>query len=332
MRFRNCRALVTGGLGFIGSSLAIRLAREGARVTIVDSCIEGCGANPHNIDGVLNIEIIQADIGQPDSYAIALRSTDIVFNLAGEISHIGSMRSPGRDLYLNTTSQLNFLEACRQLRPGIRIVYASTRQVYGIPQYLPVDERHSLNPIDYNGVHKVAAGQYHLMLSRIGALDAILLRLTNVYGPRMSLTAPHQGFISAFVRTLMQGGRLKIFGDGIQLRDPLYVDDAVEAFLLAALIRNPSERIFNIGGPEHLELGEIAQIASRLALAPPPSQVPFPADLKPIDIGSYFTDSTLFWGETGWRPYVRFEEGFDSTLKFFRAELPHYLNMPVPVT
>lgn len=330
MRFKNRHALVTGGLGFIGSNLALRLAAEGARVTIVDSCIDGCGANPHNVANAPRIEVIQAGIEEPSRFSKALSSVDIVFNLAGEISHIGSMTVPERDLELNTTAQLRFLEACRAAQPGIRVVYASTRQVYGVPQYLPVDERHPVNPVDYNGVHKLAAGGYHLMLSRIGALDAVILRLTNVYGPRMSLTAPHQGFLSSFLRTLMLGGSLRIFGDGIQLRDPLYIDDAVEAFILAALKPPTSDRIFNIGGPEHLELGEIAKTTSRLADAPPPKMTPFPAELKAIDIGSYFTDSTLFMSETGWRPQVRFEDGFRQTIQFFRAEISHYLEAAVP--
>jgi UDP-glucose 4-epimerase len=312
-------------LGFIGSNVARQLELEGARVWIVDSQVEGCGANPENIRGLTRVEWIQADIGEPDRFRSALRECDLVLNLAGEISHIDSMDNPDRDLRLNATANLRFLEGCRRACPGVRVVYASTRQVYGAPQYLPVDENHPVHPVDYNGVHKYAAGQYHLMLTRKGDLDAIVLRLTNVYGPRMSLTAPKQGFLSTFLRRLMLGQRLRIFGDGRQLRDPIYVDDVVEAFLQAALLVQPKHRTFNIGGGEHLAVSEIARIASRLAGVAEPELMPFPPELLCIDIGSYFTDPSRFHEATGWEALTGFEDGFCRTLEFYRRHPSPYL-------
>jgi UDP-glucose 4-epimerase len=331
MRFSSRRVLVTGGLGFIGSNVARQLEHEGARVWIVDSRVEGCGANPENIRGLSRVDWIEADIGEPERFRTVLRDCDLILNLAGEISHIDSMANPDRDLRLNATANLRFLEGCRRECPGVRVVYASTRQVYGAPLYLPVDENHPIHPVDYNGVHKYAAGHYHLMLTRKGDLDAIVLRLTNVYGPRMSLTAPKQGFLSAFLRALMLGQRLRIFGDGRQLRDPVYVDDVVEAFLRAALLERPEERTFNVGGGEHLELREIARVASRLADAPEPELTPFPPELLRIDIGSYFTDPSRFHRATGWKATVGFEEGFRRTLDFYRADPVPYLPEAVMV-
>ena len=334
MRFKGRRALVTGGLGFIGSNLARALHREGADVTVVDACIPGCGANDHNLADEPAIEVVRADIGVPMEFRSVIEQTDVIFNLAGEISHIDSMNHPERDLERNATSQLRFLEACRQWRRGVRVIYAGTRQVYGVPRYLPVDEKHPIDPVDYNGVHKFAATQYHMMLTRTGALNASVLRLTNVYGPRMSLTASNQGFISTFLKRLLKRESLSIFGDGEQLRDPVYVDDAVEAFLLLGLRTDLPERTFNMGGLEILSLREIATTASRAAGMPEPSTVPFPPDLKAIDIGSYYSDSTRLRSSTNWSPQVNFATGFARALDFYRGRLDHYLphSIPAPIS
>ena len=316
MRYENCRALVTGGLGFIGSNLALQLAAEGARVTVVDPCVPGCGGDPANIPPASGIRVISANIGQVERLRDHIMQADVIFNVAGEISHIQSMLNPERDLDLNTRDHLRFLEACREWRRGVRVVYASTRQVFGVPEYLPVDEIHPVNPVDYNGVHKYAASQYHLMLSRKGDLDAIVLRLTNVYGPRMSFAAMNQGFLSVFLKRMTEGLPLAVYGDGEQLRDPLHVSDCVEAFLRAGLMES-SVRAYNVGGGEVLSLRQIACIAAGVAGLPEPKLVPFPADRQAIDIGSYYTDSTLFRQTTGWAPRVSMEAGMREALAFY---------------
>lgn len=327
MNYRNTNVLITGGLGFIGSNLAIRLAEQGARVTIVDSRVVGCGANLHNISPIADrVEVIPRDIGDANQFASAVRDARVIFNLAGEISHIHSMEFPERDLLINTVSQLRFLQAVAQLNPGVRVVYAGTRQVYGKPDYLPLDESHPVRPIDFNGVHKYAANMYHAMLSRSGHLDAIVLRLTNVYGPRMALSIPCQGFLSTFLRLVLTGKGLDVYGDGRQLRDPVFVDDAVEAFLCAGMAPNVTERTLNVGGPQALSLAEIAVACARLAGDLPVSFRPFPEDRAAIDIGSYCTDSQRFEKALGWKPAIPFEEGLLSTLAFYRAEMAHYLD------
>lgn len=240
MDYRGKNVLITGGLGFIGSNLAIRAAGLGAEVTIIDSSIEGCGANPDNIQSIRDrIHLVPLDIGQAREFAATIAKADVIFNLAGEISHLHSMEFPERDLEINTTSQLRFLEVCTRENAAVRIVYAGTRQIYGVPEYLPVDESHPINPVDFNGIHKYAATMYHLMLTRAGRLDAMVLRLTNVYGPRMALNVPSQGFLSTFLRKLTMGESLEIYGDGAQLRDPVYVEDVVDAFLLAGAEPHP---------------------------------------------------------------------------------------------
>ncbi len=331
MSYQNLPVLITGGLGFIGSNLAIRLVEEGARVTIADPSIPGCGANNHNIAPIQNqVEILRRDIGDVDQISDAIRSAKVIFNIAGEISHIHSMEFPERDLLINTVAQLRFLQACVRFNPGVRVVYAGTRQVYGKPDYLPMDESHPVRPVDFNGVHKYAANMYHLMLSRSGHLDALVLRLTNVYGPRMSLSIPCQGFLSTFLRLALTGKGLEVYGDGQQLRDPVFVDDVVEAFLLAGMKQSVRERTLNVGGPEPLTLLRIAQICAAQAGGLPVGLRPFPEDRVGIDIGSYSTDSTLIGKELAWRPLTRFEDGILSTLAYYRAGLSPYLDPANP--
>lgn len=330
MSYRGIPVVVTGGLGFIGSNLAVRLVEEGADVTIIDPSIPGCGANLHNVAPVMDrVRVLHCDIGEmADTEAI--RRARVIFNMAGEISHIHSMEFPERDLLINSVSQLRFLQMVARVNPGVRTVFASTRQIYGKPLYLPIDERHPLNPVDYNGVHKLAAGAYHLMLSRSGHLDAVILRLTNVYGPRMSLAIPCQGFLSTFLRRVLTGNGLEVYGDGAQLRDPVFVDDVVDAFLTAGAARIREERIFNVGGPQPLSLRQIAEICCRIGGNLPFGLRPFPADRAVFDIGSYYTDSTLIGKELGWRAGTTFEDGIERTLAYYRSQMDQYLDPAKP--
>ena len=331
MNYSGKRVLITGGLGFIGSNLAIRAVELGAEVTIVDSSVAGCGANPYNIEPVKDrVRVIPLDVGQAEQFREEVARTNVVFNLAGEISHSHSMEYPERDLEINTVSQLRFLNVCKSHNRGVRIVYAGTRQIYGVPEYLPVDEAHSIHPVDFNGVHKHAATLYHEMMSRGGHLDAVVLRLTNVYGPRMALSAPCQGFIGTFFRRMVLGHGLLVYGDGSQQRDLLYVDDAVEAFLMAGTAAPLRSRTYNLGGPEALSLMKIAGICSEAAGGHAPEFRPFPKEQKEIDIGSYCADWGLIRRELGWTPKVRLTEGVRRTLEFFRAERTNYLESDDP--
>jgi nucleoside-diphosphate-sugar epimerase len=234
------------------------------------------------------------------------------------------MVDPERDLRLNALAQLRFLLTCRQVCRHARIVYAGTRQVYGRPEYLPVDENHQVQPIDFNGVHKFAATQYHLLLSRRGELDAVVLRLSNVYGPRMALHLRQQGFLATYFRNALSGKPLEVFGDGTSLRDPIYVDDAVEAFVLAGTAKLTS-RSFNVGGPAALTISAIAQMVSAASHGLPVEHRSFPKALQTIDIGSYSTDCSRIAAELGWRPTVCFETGIRNTLDYYHTHLERYL-------
>lgn len=267
-----------------------------------------------------SIRVLPVGIQDPGALEDCLADADTVFNLAGEVSHSASMRDPLRDLELNTAAQLRFLQGLASIRPGIRVVYASTRQVCGRPMVLPVHEDHPINPNDFNGIHKRAAEQYHLLYARLGKLDSIVLRLTNTYGPRLALDVPGQGFLTVFLRHVLLGEPLEIFGDGLQLRDPLYVDDAVQAFLQAAEAGAPPFRVYNVCGPDALTLIDIARILQEES-----GQLSeirfrdFPEEHRAFDIGSYSGDSSRIRASLAWKSTVRFREGIRRTLAYIRT-------------
>ncbi len=328
--YQGKRIFVTGGLGFIGSNLALTLERLGAQVTVADSREVGCGANDFNLseaDG--RVGCLIADIGDATKIEPALEDTQVVFNLAGEISHIHSIRYPERDLDLNVRAHLAFLRSCQKVVPEARIVYASSRQVYGVPDYLPVDEQHPIRPVDFNGVHQWATENYHFLFSSLFSTDVACLRLTNVYGPRQSLLHPCQGFIGAFFRLAMHGETIQVYGDGRQLRDMLYVDDAVEALLLAGAAETHGTAVYNVGGSQPLTLLEIAEtVAQAAGRGARVECVPFPEDRKAIDIGSYYSDISRIRAELGWQPRTEFAPGVQQAVAFYRRFAQHYLDGP----
>ncbi len=325
--YRNKRAVVTGGLGFIGSNLAHALSAAGADVTVIDSLEPGCGGNLANIESTLRpCRIIRACIGDAASFRRTLEDCDVVFNLAGEISHGRSMCEPERDAQLNAISQLRFLSLLADCRPGVRVVYAGTRQVYGSPRDLPVNEDHPIDPVDFNGIHKYAATMYHLLYSRLGRLDAVVLHLSNVYGPRLALDVPGQGFLGVFLRHAALGRTLTVFSPGDQLRDPIFATDAVEAFLMAGSVPVLPARTFNLGGPEALSLHAIAAIVAAAAgLGSRVELAEFPREQKNYDIGSYVADWSLARNLLGWWPLTTFTDGVRVTLDFYRSRLDTYL-------
>lgn len=317
---------MTGGLGFIGANLALALARAGADVTVIDACYPRHGANPYNLeaDGGDRIHRLTADLGDPPVRA-ALDDVELVFNLAGQVSHIDSMSDPTFDLDVNTRSQVAFLEALRWASPGATVVFTSTRQLFGKPRYLPVDEDHPVNPVDVNGITKYAAEQFHRLYHDVYGLRTTVVRLTNVFGPRQRLRDDFQGFLPIFIRRALLGQRISLFGDGSQERDCLYVDDVIDCLVRAALTDDAVGEVFNVGNDEHLSLRQIADLIVAAAGSGSVETVPWPPDRDAIDIGSYFGDSSKAKRTLGWTPQTTFAEGIVRTVEFYRAHLDRYL-------
>lgn len=323
--FRAARVLITGGLGFIGSTLARRLADLSARVTVLDSLIPEYGGNLFNLEGYE--ERIHVNIGDlRDEHGIRhlVQGQDFIFNLAGQVSHLDSMRDPLTDLEINCRSQLFLLEACRARNPGVRLINTSTRQVYGRPVRLPVDEGHPLSPVDINGVHKLASDWYARLYHHAYGLRATSLRLTNTYGERMRIKDARQTFLGLWLRQILEGTCLEVFGGGSQKRDFNHVDDVVEALLAAALCPETEGEVYNLGGSEVVSLLELARLLVELHGGGAYRCVPFPEERKLIDVGSFYAASDKFRRVLGWTPKVRLREGLARALGFFRAHLDRY--------
>ena len=319
------RVLITGGLGFVGSNLARALVRLGAKVTILDSLIPEYGGNRRNVAGLeRKLDINLSDVRDRHSLPAFVRGQDFLFNLAGQTSHMDSMADPETDLEINCRAQLSILEACRRHNPGIRVVFASTRQIYGRPDYLPVDEKHPLRPVDVNGINKLAGEEYHLLYSQVHGIRSTVLRLTNTIGPRMRVKDARQTFVGVWIRQLLEDRPFEVWG-GEQLRDFTYVDDAVEALLLAAIRPAAEGRVFNLGGPPPVTLRQLAELLVAVNGAGQFVTKRFPATRKKIDIGDFYADYGLISSTLGWRPRTDLRTALRRTLAFFRKERVHYV-------
>ncbi len=325
------RILITGGLGFIGSNLARRLVGLGAHVTLADSLIPTYGGNIQNIADIRErVTVNVCDVRDRFAIEYLLRDQHHLFNLAGQTSHMDSMTDPHTDLAINAAAQLSILEACRAVAPKIRIVFASTRQLYGKPDYLPVDEKHPIRPVDVNGINKLAGEWYHLLYSKVYGIDASVLRLTNTYGPGMRVKDARQTFLGIWIRQLLDGKPIQVFGDGLQLRDFNYVDDCVEALLLAGSEDVAIGKVYNLGSEEVVNLKQLATLMLDLQAGSTFEIVPFPAARKAIDIGDYYSDFSLINGELGWAPQVPLNEGLARSVDYYRSLMPRYLDPAEP--
>lgn len=323
--FAGRRVLITGGLGFIGSNLARELVAAGAVVTLVDSLVPEYGGLLHNIAGLEGrLHVNVSDVRDEHSLRHLVLGQDVIFNLAGQTSHLDSMLDPYTDLDINCRAQLAILEACRHGNRDVRIVFASTRQIYGRPRWLPVDESHPLAPVDVNGVNKTAGEWYHLLYGDVYGLRVTALRLTNTYGPGMRVKDARQTFLGVWLRLVLTGGEIEVFGDGSQRRDFTYVDDAVHAFLLAAARAEAEGQVYNLGDRNHVSLLELAELLVELSGSGSLRTIPFPADRKAIDIGDFYANFDKIERELGWSPRVELGEGLERTLAYYREHGRHY--------
>ena len=322
--YRSRRVLVTGGLGFIGSNLCRALSDLGAQVTAVDSLLPDYGGNLFNLSGYEDrVRINIADVrGHGMEYLV--RGQEVLFNLAGQVSHVDSMVDPVTDLEINCTSQLRLLEAVRRGNPDLKIVYAGTRQVYGRPQYLPVDEKHLLQPVDVNGINKISGEFYHLVYHQVYGIRASSLRLTNTYGPRQLIRHNRQGFIGWFVRQAAFGEEIQIFGDGSQKRDFNHVDDVVDAFLRTGATDRSDGQVFNLG-ERPVSLLELAKQLIEVAGGGSYSLVPFPPERERIDIGDFYADISKIREALAWEPKHALREGLAETIRYYRQHRDRYL-------
>ena len=323
--YRGRRVMVTGALGFIGSNLTRTLGDLGAQVLAVDSLLPDYGGNLFNLAGYEDkVRINIADVrGHAVEYLV--QGQEVLFNLAGQVSHLDSMTDPFTDLEINCRSQLWILEALRKRNPAAKVVYAGTRQVYGKPRSLPVSEDHLLTPTDVNGINKISGEMYHLVYHSVYGIRACSLRLTNTYGPRQLIRHNRQGFIGWFMRQVTLGEPIQIFGDGSQKRDFDYVDDVVDAFLRAGALEAADGQVFNLGGEAPVSLRELVETMIEIAGQGSYSLIPFPPERKAIDIGDFWADASKIEAALGWRPTVPLRQGLRDTIEYYKKNKEHYL-------
>ena len=323
--FEGKNVLITGGLGFIGSNLALRLVDLGAKITLLDSLIPEYGGNTFNITGIEDrVRVNISDVRDEHSMRYLVQDCDYMFNLAGQTSHLDSMEDPYTDLEINCRAQLSILEACRKYNPGIKVVFASTRQIYGKPETLPVNEDHLLRPVDVNGINKMAGEWYHILYNNVFGITTCALRLTNTYGPRMRVKDTRQTFLGMWIRLLVEGRPFEVW-EGAQLRDFTYVDDVVEALLRAAVSEQANGRAFNLGGDSVVSLKQLAELLVEVYGSGGYTTSSYPADRKRIDIGDYFADYSRIQHALGWTPQVALRDGLCRTLAYYREHLHHYV-------
>lgn len=320
------KVLISGGLGFIGSNLAARLVGDGAQVTIIDSMIPEYGGNMRNIHEISDkITVNFSDVRDPFSINQLISEQDYLFNLAGQTSHLDSMEEPFTDLDINAKAQLSILEACRKHNPDIRIIFASTRQIYGKPKYLPVDEKHPCHPVDVNGINKMAGEWYHILYHDVYGIPTSVLRLTNTYGPRMRIKDARQTFLGIWIRNLLEKKPIQVYGNGLQRRDYNYVEDVVDALLIAATRPEARGKIYNLGAPEPLSLVDTARLMCKLSEGASYEKIPFPEERKAIDVGDFVCDYKAFQSTFDWDPKVNFQEGISKSIDYYRKNLDYYI-------
>ena len=320
------KILITGGLGFIGSNLTRRLVERGNTITVVDSLIPEYGGNLRNLHDIQDkITVSLSDVRDVPAINNLIKGHDYLFNLAGQTSHLDSMHDPITDLDINAKAQLSILEACRKYNPDIRIVFASTRQIYGKPKYLPVDEKHPLHPVDVNGINKIAGEQYHILYQEVYGIASSVLRLTNTYGPRMRIKDARQTFLGIWIRSLLERKSIQVFGDGKQRRDYNYVEDVLDALMIAATEENAIGKVYNLGAPAPLSLEDTAKIMCQEIEGSDYQMIPFPDERKAIDVGDFVCDYSAFRNQFEWEPKVNFEEGIQRSFEYFKDEIEHYI-------
>jgi UDP-glucose 4-epimerase len=324
--YKGRSALITGGLGFIGSNLVRRLVEIGVKVTVLDALMPEQGGNQFNLRDLLGrVEIHTADMRDQRIVSHLVGGVDYIFNLAGSVSHLESMQQPLRDLELNCAAHVTMLEACRHFNPHVKIVFTSTRQVYGKPVYLPLDEQHRVAPLDVNGINKLAAEHYHLLYQRVYGTRTVCLRLTNTYGPRQLIHHNRQGFLGWFIRQAIEGGVIELYGEGRQRRDMNYVDDVVEALLLAGASEEAEGEVYNLGGDEPVSLAELAEALISITGRGTVRSVPFPPERQLIDVGNTHSSFAKIEAALGWRPRTPLREGLRRTVEFYERHRAHYL-------
>jgi UDP-glucose 4-epimerase len=317
--------LITGGLGMIGSTIARKLVDRGANVTIMDSCVEPYGANLFNIQDIRDrIQLNISDIRDKESIKVLVRNKDIIFNLAGQVSHNDSMNNPFLDADINYIGHLNVLESLRRFNRDAVIVHAGSRLQFGRSEYIPVDEKHPLRPRAPYASNKTAAENSYLFYHDIHGISCVLFRIANPYGQRSQMKHNKYSMVNWFIRQAMEGNTIKIFGDGQQLRDYIYVDDLADAFIAAAANSQCHGEVFNIGSGVGTKFKDMVEIIISTVGRGASEHVPWPANYINVETGDYITDIGKLSKALDWKPKTDLSTGIRETYAFYQKYRQHY--------
>ena len=323
------QVLITGGLGFIGSNLAIRLANLGARVTLVDAMIPEYGGNLFNIEPVRDrVAINFGDVCDRLAMNWLVKGQDYVFHLAGQVSHVMSMIDPFADIQFNIKGTAVVMEAVRHHNPTAKVIFTGTRGQYGPASQLPVSEAAPTNPRAIYEVSNLTAEKIIQVYHQTHGIPAVMLRLTNIYGPRAQMRHSQYGVVNWFVRQALDGEPIRVFGTGKILRDFVYVDDCVDAILAAATCDDAVGEIFNVGWDRPMTFLELAQTLERLCNGCTWHFAPFSPERAAQEPGDYYSDITKIRTVVGWEPSTSLEEGLRMTLDYYRRHREQYWSRP----
>lgn len=321
----NRRVLITGGLGMIGSTLAHRLVRLGARVTLADACIEPYGANEFNLHGIRDdVTVNICDIRDRESMKVLVRDKEIIFNLAAQVSHNDSITAPFLDADINYVGHLNVLECVRRHNPDAVIVHAGSRLQFGRIEALPVDESHPLRPRTPYALNKTAAENCYLYYHNIHGLKTIAFRIANPYGPRSQMQHSKYSIVNWFIRQAMDGNTIDIFGNGEQIRDYIHTDDLADALISATLSTTCYGEVFNVGSGIGTTFREMVETVIAAVGIGTVRFVAWPDNYINVETGDYITNIEKLSNMTGWRPRISLSSGITGTVDFYRENHPHY--------
>lgn len=317
--YKNKRVLITGGLGFLGSNLALALLGTAKEIILYDALMPMYGGNLFNIKNFKDgVTVIIADIRDAEKMNEAVKGVDFIFNIAGQVSHVDSMIDPFFDLDINCRGNLVLLEACKKYNKDARIIYAGTRGQYGKLDYIPVDEKHKMEPTDIYGVNKMAGEHYHLIYSRAFDMWACSLRINNTYGPRHQMKHGKYGILNWFIRLALDNQAIKVFGEGGQLRDYNYVDDVTEAFLLCGANDKCRNEVYNLGSGKQIKFIDLVKEVIASAGSGKYELVPWPKDREIIEIGDYAANFSKIKNTLGWEPKIFIEDGLQRTCDYYK--------------
>jgi UDP-glucose 4-epimerase len=322
---QGARMLITGGAGMIGSTIAHLAVAQGAQVTILDAMLPLYGGNLYNLRGILDeMQFIQGDIRDLDLMMRVVPGYDYIFNLAGQVSYVDSNTDPLLDLDINCKGHLQVLEACRRANPGAKLLFASSRFVYGRIEYNPVDENHPFNCLSIYGIHKLAGEKYYRFYHEAYGLNTVSVRIANPYGPRQQMKHSKYGIVNWFIRLALEGQPLTVFGDGQQRRDYIYNEDLAAACVALMLSPGTAGQVYNLGTGTGAPFIDMARLVAEAVPGIEVRQVEWPRDRYFVETGDYLSDISRITAATGWRPRISLKEGIGRTVAYYREHQPAY--------